>query len=207
MFTLVFLMMEIWFLMNPAPISIDDTLVLCIPVPITSLDTIVDRKEVEHQVTVQIITDHIVNTNKNLSADTAEEYANYIYDASVKWNLDPMILTSLIHHESRFNKHSVNSVTGAIGLTQILWKYHKNGLTSSFSTISKKDDLLDHKNSIYGGAWIYWCYKKSNNGNIRKALARYCPGSKKYVNMVLDLADRLKKQSIERIGCLVAYLR
>ena len=207
---IAYIFIQLIFLMNPTPIQTNDDLILqssissdiqlAIPIYEDDVDTLIKTA------TIDTITDHIVTVNPKLSYDLAKEYATYIYEASCKWNLDPMILTSLIHHESRFNNTSVNSITGAIGLTQILWKYHKNGLTSSFSTINRREDLLIPKNSIYGGAWILWCYKNSHNGNVRKALTRYCPGSKTYVDNVIKLANNLKKVRISKKDCLIAKL-
>lgn len=204
------LFIQMLFLLNPSPTQLEEDLILPyvsstdiqLAAPIYEMDV----ESMVRMITIHTIMDHIVEVNDKITYDIAEEYATHIYNASNKWNLDPMILTSLIHHESRFNNTSVNSVTGAIGLTQIVWKYHKNGLTSSFSTISKREDLLNPKNSIYGGAWILWCYKMSHNGNVKKALARYCPGSKSYVSNVMNLAHRLKTLSTKKKDCVLAKL-
>lgn len=147
--------------------------------------------------TTNMIADHIVKVNKNIAYDTAFSYANHIYDAALKWKINPFLITAIIQCESTFNNTSVNKSTGAIGLSQIYWKWHKNALVSSFSSIKKREDLLDPKNSIYAGTWIFWCYLKSSRYSVRGALTRYCSSNKGYPDKVMGIAKRLHDSYIK----------
>jgi soluble lytic murein transglycosylase-like protein len=98
------------------------------------------------------------------SLRTACMMSNYIVEVSQTINVSPFLLSSMIWHESRWNKKAISNKK-ACGLTQVLAKY------SSYSC----KELQDPKTSIKEGASIlsFWKKKKSS---ISKALECYASG-------------------------------
>ena len=79
---------------------------------------------------------------KDSSLKTMCANAQTVISESKNFNIDPFILTSLIYHESRWEKNA-NGPTGDCGLSQVLHKYIPN-------TTCK--DLHNPKLAIYHGA-------------------------------------------------------
>ena len=66
-----------------------------------------------------LLTNYIQTKNSSLSAQEADVLAKNIIYYSYKYNVDPLVMTSLIDAESTFHKTAV-SPAGAIGLGQIM---------------------------------------------------------------------------------------
>ena len=130
---------------------------------------------------------HYACTHMETVVEVAEEY-----------DLDPILLTALIHVESRWTPRA-KSRTGACGLTQVLSKYTRNPKLTC-------EDLKDPTTSIFTGAkkLNYWVYKYGK-GRYKTGLCGYnsgfrCKGEtpkKKgvlYSQKVLKYARKIKRK-------------
>ncbi len=132
------------------------------------------------------------------NADIACQHMQDVVEAGEKYDLDPVLIVSLIRVESRWTPTAV-SRSRACGLTQVLAKYTKPKL--------KCKQLLNPKTSIKIGAkklnfWIY----KYGKGNIRTGLCGYnagfrCKGKNKnkigyyrYAPKVLKFKRKIERQ-------------
>lgn len=95
--------------------------------------------------------------------EVAKQYAIWIYEAAAKNAVDPLMILSVMRVESQFNYRAL-SPTGAIGLMQIIYSWHKEKTT--------KADLFDPKNNIDVGAQIIKEYSKRSKTDI-EMLLRY----------------------------------
>lgn len=81
--------------------------------------------------------------------DVAVEFAGWILEASVRQNLEPELLASVVMTESSFRKDA-RSITGAVGPAQVrpdLWRQFCGG------------DLYDPEQNLYCGALILRHYR------------------------------------------------
>jgi soluble lytic murein transglycosylase-like protein len=105
------------------------------------------------------------------NSDVACKHMETIIDASDHYDLEPELMISLIHHESRWT-HDAVSRSGACGLTQVLPKYTKNPKLTC-------NQLKNPETSIWAGAKAlnFWLHKyKRNRGSIKLALCGYNAG-------------------------------
>ena len=77
--------------------------------------------------------------------ETANEFASWILEASMRHHLEPDLLASLVHTESTFRKQAVSSV-GAVGPAQVRPHF--------WSAFCGSSDLLDPAENIYCGAQV-----------------------------------------------------
>lgn len=103
----------------------------------------------------------------------------------------PNILLALIETESSFRLRVVSN-KGAIGLTQVIPKYHAD--------IMRGKKLTSYRDSIAVGAQVLAQYIEKHNGNVRKALKDYY-GSRRqngenYASKVLKLAYAVRIEKV-----------
>jgi len=141
----------------------------------------------------QVIAKTFRRENPALNSWAAFKFADYVLDASAKFNTDPFIIASMIIKESHV-KYKAKSRSGAYGLMQITWRVHRNSLKAAFSQIKTLSDLIQPKNNILAGTYIFSCYLKSEHGNVSKALSRYlgCSG-RKYRASVMKYHGKMQK--------------
>ena len=103
------------------------------------------------------------------NSDVACKYMDVVVEASEHYELEPELLISLIHHESRWTPGAVSS-SGACGLTQVLPKYTKNPKLSC-------KQLKNPQTSIWAGAKAldYWVHRYGR-GRIETGLCGYFAG-------------------------------
>ena len=91
--------------------------------------------------------------NKNI------DKAIYTYQAAKKYNIDPLLLTTLINSESSYKnpKHKLSYVKGLAGINERVWK------------IPNKTD----EEQIHAGAYVLNHYLNRYKGDILKALTAY----------------------------------
>lgn len=114
--------------------------------------------------------------------DAAEriEILTLVHMEAARVELPPELILAVIEVESNFDRYAV-SVAGALGLMQIMpfW----------IEEIGRPDDNLLHTdtNLRYGCTILRFYYDKEN-GDLRRALARYngSLGRRKYPNRVID---------------------
>lgn len=134
--------------------------------------------------TIQVIVSAFTRVNGNLDESTAASYAVNIIEAAERFGVHPFMVASIIIRESTVKQNARSRY--AYGLMQINWKAHRKGLKAAFNHIQTLDDLLQPRNNILAGTWIFSWYLKSSEGNIDRALAKYLGRSgKKYIRRVL----------------------
>lgn len=133
---------------------------------------------------------------KDSSLKTMCANAQTVISESKNFNIDPFVLTSLIYHESRWEKNA-NGPTGDCGLSQVLHKYIPN-------TTCK--DLHDPKLAIYHGARLLSIFRnylkaKSKPYSPEHYLKCYPSGYKcacircnQYSAKVLSLANKIRRK-------------
>ena len=127
-------------------------------------------------------------------SDFACSNMTHLVEVSKKYELDPALLLSLIHHESRW-KPKAKSKYGACGLTQVVPKW------TGRPTGGKKytcEELFDPQTSISVGAQVlsFWI-RNYGKGNLRVGLCGYnagyrCKGADP-MRSGLSYADRVRR--------------
>lgn len=134
--------------------------------------------------TIQVIVSAFTRVNKSLDLSTASSYAVYILEASERFGVHPFMVASIIIRESTVKQNARSRY--AYGLMQVNWKAHRKGLKAAFNCIQTLNDLLQPRNNILAGTWIFSWYLKSSGGNIDRALTMYLGRSgRKYIKRVL----------------------
>ncbi|HEX7034432.1 MAG TPA: transglycosylase SLT domain-containing protein [Pseudomonadales bacterium] len=125
---------------------------------------------------------------------TANEFASWILEASLRHDLDPELLASLVHIESTFRKEALSPV-GAVGPAQVRPNY--------WSSFCGSSNLQDPAENIYCGAQVL-SHLRDRCGDEVCALRAYNIGmygqevqaASRYVAKI-DLArDRLRSQAL-----------
>jgi soluble lytic murein transglycosylase-like protein len=135
------------------------------------------------------------------------EHLPTVIKYSAAYDVDPVLMISLIHHESRWNP-SVVSNSNACGLTQVLPKYSA-GYRNRFGEKLTCEDLKDPTTSIERGTKIlsYWI-KQYARGDIAIALCGYnkgfrCKGKNphptgmRYAQMVMSTVRKIRREIIK----------
>ncbi len=104
-----------------------------------------------------------VNRAFGVSVNTANEFADWILEASQRQRLEPELIASLVLTESSFRKN-VRSHVGAIGPAQVRPDY--------WGRFCGAPDLTDPEQNIYCGAQVL-AYLKDVCGDDACALAAY----------------------------------
>ena len=130
--------------------------------------------------------------NPNVSEEKRTEYAEYVYDASNKFGVNPKIAAALLIVESTVKERAV-SKAGAVGLMQINWKAHRKSIGKAFGHIKTKEDLMRPKNNIDVGIWLFSNFVRMNNNNVEKGLHRYLgTKSSSYVKKVMTWREHIR---------------
>jgi soluble lytic murein transglycosylase-like protein len=109
------------------------------------------------------------------------EISEAIVKYSREYRFPPEFVTHLIHRESAFNVLAVSN-KGAVGLMQVLPKYHEDKMKKLGINSSQ---LFHIDNNVKLGCWILRDYY-NNTGSIEKALTKYVGGSHNgYINDIL----------------------
>jgi soluble lytic murein transglycosylase-like protein len=110
-----------------------------------------------------------ISDEYNVDIANAQNIVQTSFLESEKHQIEPMLILSIIGVESKFNFRAISG-QGAVGLTQIMPKYHK----SKISSIKKQHlDLFSIKGNIVVGIQVIKEYIALANGNIQVALQMY----------------------------------
>ena len=137
------------------------------------------------------------------NADVACNNMDVLVEAAEINEIDPVILTSVIYVESRWNP-TVVSRDGACGLTQVLPRYSA-GTRGRFGKRLTCKQLKNPETSIKRGSQILsWWLRNYGKGRYTLALCGYnagfrCKGPNKskghrYAQKVLRISKKLKRQ-------------
>jgi soluble lytic murein transglycosylase-like protein len=100
----------------------------------------------------------------------AEKIVYTTFEEASKKNLEPILVLALIDNESRFQQH-IKSPIGAVGLTQVVPKYHQDKIDELKKT--EGIDIFSIKGNIKVGTQILRDYINVSDGNLQKALQMY----------------------------------
>lgn len=134
-----------------------------------------------------------INHKNILKKVYVTEYKQWVYEYSKMYNIDPMLVFSIIKAESNFNSYAV-STKGAVGLMQITPSTGVDISKQLRDTNFKKDDLLNPELNIRYGCYYFRKMLDLYNGNINLALMAYNAGhgnvnkwiEKKGINITIE---------------------
>jgi len=147
---------------------------------------------------IAVIADRFMKVNPELEPYAARKYGEYILEASELFGVNPFLIAAMIIKESTVRYKARSRY--AYGLMQINWNAHKHGLRSAFSGIQTLDDLIQPRNNILAGTYIFSWYLDSSDGDVSEALAKYLGTTgKRYIKRVMKnyeimLAEFKEKQ-------------
>jgi soluble lytic murein transglycosylase-like protein len=98
--------------------------------------------------------------------DPRHAYDHLIAEAAEKYNLDPLMIRSVMRAESAFNAMAISPV-GAMGLMQLM---------PAVAAELGADDPMDPRQNIMAGARYLRQLLNSHRGNVSLALASYNAG-------------------------------
>lgn len=135
---------------------------------------------------MQKLASYISNTY-DIPMKNAEKIVYTTFEESSKKNLEPMLVLSLIDSESGFRQH-IKSPVGAVGLTQVMPKYHKEKIAALRRT--EGTDIFSITGNIKVGTQILRDYINLAGGNLQKGLQMYNGSSKdskkRYSNKIMS---------------------
>ena len=131
--------------------------------------------------------------NRNMSEDKAKEYAKYVMEAAHRYSIEPSLITAIIIKESTAKVNARSRY--AVGLMQVYWQLHKKTIGAQFPHIRTEKILMEPRNNIMVGTWLFSQYMLSCKGDVTKALRRYL-GSKatQYVALVNKYRGHFSKR-------------
>jgi soluble lytic murein transglycosylase-like protein len=112
----------------------------------------------------------------------APNFAKWVVYASAKYRVPQVILAGLVMQESS-GKADARSHVGAVGLTQIRWKFWGKALVEA-GIATCEADLLDPETSIEAGAFILRTLL-DRYGDIDEALRHYSGNARGYTDKVI----------------------
>ena len=128
-----------------------------------------------------------ISTKYDIPINNAEKIVYATFEESIKKNLEPTLVLSLIDNESRFQQH-IKSPVGAVGLTQVMPKYHKEKIDELRK--NEGTDIFSITGNIKVGTQILREYLNQAGGNLKKALQMYNgsvgDSKQRYSNQILS---------------------
>ena len=114
--------------------------------------------------------------------DDPEHYARCVVLSSARHRVPMVVLAGMVLQESS-GRASARSSCGAVGLTQIRWKYWSETLINA-GVCETEADLLNPEVSIEAGAYILRTLIDTH-GDIDGALRHYSGNAKNYTDKVI----------------------
>lgn len=154
-----------------------------------------ERRDMESLKKV-IITYTELNNINDLSSSDYDLLAREVKKASKKYDIDPMLVLSIITVESSFDKNAVSS-RGAIGLMQLMPHTAKD-LCLEMGMSEHNCKVRDSKTNILIGTYYLSKLSAKYNNNMKHYLAAYNYGPTA-IDKVLSENDRVPTQFYSRI--------
>ena len=140
------------------------------------------------------------------NADYACTHMDTVIEVSKEYHLDPIILTALIHVESRWSPRA-KSRAGACGLTQVIPKFSRKFGYVGCRMLKRRPKLAIRK----GGQILNYWIKTYGKGDVLKGLCAYnagyrCSGKNAnkrgiaYAKKVVDYSRNIRDETIP--GCM-----
>lgn len=154
------------------------------PVPHTErpLDSVAARPVSEQK----ILTEHLAE-KYNKPESLLEQIVRRAYEEASVVGLPPLLLLAVIEKESSFVP-DVRNPAGAVGLMQIIPRYHRDKLPA----VNAVKTLKNPDANIRVGAKILAEYVEGFGGNIDRGLKRYSGNSPRYPGEVARLKRNLQ---------------
>jgi soluble lytic murein transglycosylase-like protein len=121
--------------------------------------------------------------------DDPDRWAAWIMQYAYAYKVPSIILLGKICQESSCNAEAVSSC-GAVGLTQIRWRFWSEFLQEKGIAYTEKD-LFDPETSIQAGAAIL-SYLIERYGDLQGALQHYSGGAQKYFSKIIARATKVE---------------
>jgi soluble lytic murein transglycosylase-like protein len=137
-----------------------------------------------------------LNNINGLNSSDYDLLAREVKKASKKYDIDPMLVISIITVESSFDKNAVSS-RGAIGLMQLMPHTAKD-LCLEMGMSEHNCKVRDSKTNILIGTYYLSKLSAKYNNNMKHYLAAYNYGPTA-IDMVLSENDRVPTQFYSRI--------
>jgi len=134
----------------------------------------------------QALVDHLSQKYAQSSALT-ERVVRAAYKEGEERSLSPLLILAIVEKESSFRHEVVNSY-GAMGLMQVVPRYHRDKLAAS----EGKDQLLHPETNIKVGSQILAEYMDAKKGNLQAALKKYSGNARQYFQRVAAYRERLR---------------
>jgi len=145
------------------------------------------------------VVQYIKSVNKDLADDDAKNFAGYAVDAAQTFNLDIALLLALIRVESGF-KPDISSSMGAMGLTQVVPKWHKAKIEESRKLLQAYS-IYEPKLNIYVGAWALREFIDSSAHDVHIGLLKYngslSDPTRYYANAVMNEAYAVRTKFLK----------
>lgn len=140
------------------------------------------RLKVEKKALTQWV---VANAHNKITTAKASKIVDYVYRYSAEYDLDPLLVLSVVKTESGFRENA-KSTYGATGLMQIVPRYHAK-------RINGRDPNKINVN-LEVGADILAEYLGGSNKNLKKALHKYSGGAKSgyYKKVVINMRSMSK---------------
>ena len=140
------------------------------------------------------------------NADFACKHMDTVVEVSEEYNLNPIILTALIHIESRWSPRA-KSRAGACGLTQVIPKFSRKFGYVGCRMLKRRPKLAIKKGAQILSYWI----RTYGKGDLLKGLCAYnagyrCSGKNAnkrgiaYAKKVVDYSRNIRDETIP--GCM-----
>jgi soluble lytic murein transglycosylase-like protein len=140
------------------------------------------------------------------NADFACKHMDTVVQVSEEYHIDPIILTALIHVESRWTPRA-KSRAGACGLTQVIPKFSRKFGYVGCRMLKRKPKLAIRK----GGQILSYWIRTYGKGDVLKGLCAYnagyrCSGKSankrglEYAKKVVDYFRIIRDETIP--GCM-----
>lgn len=117
--------------------------------------------------------------------DDPDRWAAWIMQYAYAYKVPSIILLGKICQESSCNRQAVSSV-GAVGLTQVQWRFWGDFLKDRGIAYHEKD-LFDPETSIHAGAAIL-SFLIEKHGDLQGALQHYSGGATEYFAKIIARA-------------------
>lgn len=131
--------------------------------------------------------DHLSNKYAQ-PVEITERVVRAAYKEGEQRELSPLLILAIVEKESSFRHEVVNSY-GAMGLMQVVPRYHREKLTEGQGT----EQLLNPETNIRVGSQILSEYLGAKKGNLQAALKKYSGNAREYFQRVVRYRDRLRE--------------
>ena len=126
------------------------------------------------------------------------KYEEYVKKYSNEYNVDELLIYSIIKTESNFNEKVISS-SGAKGLMQLMNSTAEELAKKVNQPLETKDSLLDPENNIKLGTKYYSDLSKTYDGNMLLALCAYNAGIGNVNEWIKDGTIKQDGSNIENI--------